>query len=61
MARALERWAYKNASQVIGLSPGMCDGVIRSGYPSDRVHCIPNSADIDLFRSLMTRGKLSGV
>lgn len=49
LARKLEHWAYRNANQVVGLSPGMCAGVTRSGYPAERVHCIPNSADIDLF------------
>lgn len=45
----LERFAYKNSSQIVALSPGMRDGVIRTGYPSERVHVIPNSADLDLF------------
>lgn len=49
LARRLERWAYANAARVVGLSPGMCEGVERTGYPGDRVHCIPNSSDIALF------------
>ncbi|MDH4992794.1 glycosyltransferase family 4 protein [Aquamicrobium lusatiense] len=49
LAKRLEKWAYDNAKHVVGLSPGMCDGVARTGYPRDRIHCIPNSSDIDLF------------
>ena len=48
-AQWLERFAYRNAAQVVALSPGMKAGVVRSGYPQGRVHVIPNSADLDLF------------
>ncbi len=49
-ARWLENFAYRNAAQVVALSPGMKEGVVRAGYPAARVHVIPNSADLDLFR-----------
>ena len=49
-AKWLEQFAYKNADHVIALSPGMAEGVIKSGYPTDRVHIIPNSCDIDFFQ-----------
>jgi glycosyltransferase involved in cell wall biosynthesis len=49
LARFLERLAYRSARRVIALSPGMADGVARTGYPRDRIHVIPNAADIDLF------------
>ena len=45
----LERIAYRNSTHIIALSPGMKDGIVRSGYRSDRVHVIPNSADIEMF------------
>jgi glycosyltransferase involved in cell wall biosynthesis len=48
-ARALERFAYGNSDEVVALSPGMREGVLRSGYPADRVHVIPNGADLALF------------
>lgn len=48
-ARALERFAYRHSAQVIALSPGMRDGVVRAGYPTERVTVIPNSADLALF------------
>jgi glycosyltransferase involved in cell wall biosynthesis len=48
-ARWLERYTYRHSANIIALSPGMKEGIVRNGYPSDRVHVIPNSADIDLF------------
>jgi glycosyltransferase involved in cell wall biosynthesis len=48
-ARRLERFAYDHACRIIALSPGMKEGIVRTGYPSDRVTVIPNSCDFDLF------------
>lgn len=48
-ARALERFAYRNADRVVALSPGMADGVVATGYDPDRVSVIPNAADLDVF------------
>ena len=49
-ARALERFSYANSAAVIALSPGMAEGIVRSGYPRERVVIVPNAADLDLFR-----------
>lgn len=48
-ARKLERYAYFNADQVIGLSPGMSEGVAKTGYLSENITTIPNSCDLDVF------------
>jgi glycosyltransferase involved in cell wall biosynthesis len=48
-ARLLERFAYRSSARVVALSPGMRDGVIASGYPSERVTVVPNSCDFDVF------------
>ncbi len=48
-ARWLERFAYRNATRIVALSPGMKEGVLATGYPSERVSVIPNSSDLDLF------------
>ena len=48
-ARRLERQAYHEAAAVIALSPGMAEGVARTGYPSSRIHVIPNGADLGHF------------
>ena len=49
-ARILESWAYKHADTVIGLSSGMCEGLIKNGCDPEVVHNIPNSSDVELFR-----------
>mgnify|MGYP006274883559 CR=1 FL=1 len=48
-ARWLERFAYRNADHVVALSPGMRDGVTKTGFPDSEVTVIPNSADLELF------------
>lgn len=48
-AKQLERFAYRNAEQIVALSPGMKKGIVRTGYPEDNVVIIPNSCDIDFF------------
>jgi glycosyltransferase involved in cell wall biosynthesis len=50
LAEYLEKFAYRNSSRVVALSPGMADGVRARGYPPERISVIPNSCDIDLFR-----------
>jgi glycosyltransferase involved in cell wall biosynthesis len=50
-AEALERFAYRNASRIVALSPGMRDGIVATGYPAERVSVIPNAADIATFRA----------
>lgn len=49
VAKAAERFLYHRASYVIGLSPGMVDGILAEGKPRDRVRMVPNSSDLDLF------------
>jgi glycosyltransferase involved in cell wall biosynthesis len=48
-ARRLERFAYRNASRVVALAPGMRDEVVATGYPAARVAVIPNGCDLDVF------------
>lgn len=49
MAKWLEVLAYKSSKRLVGLSPGMCDGIIRTGIESDRVILATNSCDTVLF------------
>jgi glycosyltransferase involved in cell wall biosynthesis len=48
-ARKLERYAYFNAEHVVGLSPGMSEGVAKTGYSPEHITTIPNSCDLDVF------------
>lgn len=45
----LERYTYKNSKRLVGLSPGMCDGIMRHGIPAGHVILATNSCDTDLF------------
>lgn len=45
VAKKLERWAYKNSSAIVALSPGVKQGILKNNYPSDQVAVIPNSSD----------------
>lgn len=50
MAYLLEKFAYKHSSHIIALSPGMMEGIHKSGYPLNKISMIPNSADLELFK-----------
>ncbi len=56
-AKLLERFAYKHSEQIVTLSPDMKKGVAETGYPSHKIHVIPNSADIDLFSVPASKGE----
>jgi len=56
-ARWLESFAYRNATKLVALSPGMKDGIIRRGIVADRVEVVPNSCDNDLFNVPLSAGK----
>ena len=45
LAHKLEHWAYRSSAAVVALSPGMKEGVVRTGYAADQVAVIPNSSD----------------
>lgn len=45
LAKKLEHWAYKNSSAVVALSPGMKEGILKTGYPESQIAVIPNSSD----------------
>lgn len=55
--KALERFAYSNSAAVIALSPGMAQGVLRTGYPPGRVTIVPNGADLELFQRNALQGR----
>lgn len=46
-ARALEKFAYSYAKKIIVLSPGMANGVIRTGIPPEKLNIIPNCSNIE--------------
>ncbi len=48
-ARRMERRIYRAAQRIIALSPGMKEGIARTGYPAERITLVPNGCDLDLF------------
>jgi glycosyltransferase involved in cell wall biosynthesis len=49
-AMSFLEWAsYRSANRIIGLSPGIVDGITRVGLPKTRVALISNGCDLDLF------------
>ena len=57
LAKQLEKWAYKNSSAIIALSPGMKEGIIKTGYPANQVAVIPNSSDNKEFMPNLEKAK----
>ncbi len=45
----LEWISYKSANRLIGLSPGIVNGIVSAGIDVSRVQIIPNGCDLDLF------------
>jgi glycosyltransferase involved in cell wall biosynthesis len=45
----LERWAYGQADQVVVVSEGFRDDLVRRGVPGAKVHTVPNGVDLDRF------------
>ena len=48
-ARWLERFAYRNSSHVVALSPDTKAGIVATGHPEDRVTMIPNRVNLATF------------
>jgi glycosyltransferase involved in cell wall biosynthesis len=48
--RRMARTIYRKADHIVALSPGMKEGIVRTGVPTEKVTVIPNASDLDLFR-----------
>lgn len=57
IAKMLELCAYRNSDHIVALSPGMKEGIVKSGYPESKVSVIPNSCDVSLFRGSTVSGE----
>ncbi|WP_392343443.1 glycosyltransferase family 4 protein [uncultured Shewanella sp.] len=49
LASWLEKYTYRNSKRLIGLSPGMCNGISRHGIQKERITLATNSCDTALF------------
>lgn len=49
-AMSMLEWAsYRSAHRLIGLSPGIVQGIAHRGVPLDRITTVPNGCDLDIF------------
>lgn len=49
MMSVLEWLSYHSANRLIGLSPGIVEGIQKRGIEADKVASIPNGCDLDIF------------
>jgi len=61
LLRGLEKLIYHSADYVIGLSPGIVDGIKRAGTPSKKVSFVPNGCDISIFKEVQQQYRPEGV
>ncbi|EIA10232.1 glycosyltransferase family 4 protein [Flavobacterium frigoris] len=45
----LEKISYSKADACIGLSPGICEGIVKRSQKNKQITLIPNGCDLDLF------------
>ena len=57
----LEWTSYRSAHSVIGLSPGIVDGVARRGVSRERISLVPNGCDLDIFATEVSMWRPPGV
>lgn len=57
----LEWASYHSAQALVGLSPGIVEGIVRRGVPRERVAMVPNGCDLDLFANNVTPWRPDGV
>ncbi|QDC03403.1 glycosyltransferase family 4 protein [Mesorhizobium sp. 8] len=58
---ALEWMSYRSAHRLIGLAPGMVEGIARRGIPEPRIAMIPNGCDLDIFGTASEPWRPQGV
>ena len=58
---ALEWLSYRSAQHLIGLSPGIVEGITRRGVGADRVAMIPNGCDLGIFANKAQAWRPEGV
>jgi glycosyltransferase involved in cell wall biosynthesis len=61
-AMSVLEWAsYRSAHRLIGLSPGIVEGIARLGVPPGRIAMIPNGCDMDIFADTVAPWRPAGV
>ena len=57
----LEWVSYRSADRLIGLSPGIAEGIGRRGVSHERIAMIPNGCDLDIFAAAAEPWRPDGV
>lgn len=57
----LEWLSYRSASRLIGLSPGIVDGIARRGISREKIALIPNGCDLNIFHNIESQWRPDGV
>jgi glycosyltransferase involved in cell wall biosynthesis len=61
-AMGVLEWAsYHSAHRLIGLSPGIVEGIAHRGIPVDRIRMVPNGCDLDIFASTVPPWRPAGI
>lgn len=61
-AMAVLEWvSYRSAHRLIGLSPGIVDGIVKRGVSRDRIALIPNGCDLGIFGALTEPWRPEGI
>jgi glycosyltransferase involved in cell wall biosynthesis len=61
LMRILELVSYKSAHKLIGLSPGIVDGIVQNEIPASDVVLIPNGCDLRLFENAPDSWRPDGI
>ncbi len=48
-AKSLEKFAYRNSSHIVALSPDTKDGIVATGQSAERITTVPNRVNLDTF------------
>jgi len=57
----LEWASYRSANRLVGLSPGIVEGIAARGVDKSRIAMVPNGCDLDLFATPDTAWRPEGV
>lgn len=58
---ALEWLSYRSADRLVGLSPGIVEGIASRGVEKSRIAMVPNGCDMDLFSATVEAWRPEGV
>lgn len=57
----LEWLSYHSANKLIGLSPGIVEGIRKRGISGDRIELVPNGCDLEIFNTSCVPWRPAGV